>query len=108
MIKTLGGKSGDLKCCKCGNPRYQGVELCPDCWGEENDGGTRNSRGVVIQALLPRDVWQAVNFAASMMRKGTERVRAIRTSAKYYSVSYEDVQSGLSQRAGRCRKGKTF
>jgi hypothetical protein len=59
----------------------------------------------VIQALLPKDLWKATNFAANMMRDGTCRSRAIKISASYYGVEYSDLQSALSQRSGRTQKG---
>ncbi len=105
-ISLLGGKNKELKC-KCGALRWPESKLCPDCWGKENPGkGTRRSGGVVVQAYLPKDLWQAVNFASSMMRKGTYRPKAIKIASNYYDVSYDDVQSGLSQRPGRSQKGK--
>jgi len=106
-MKTVPILRKDLACESCGGPRYENSPLCPDCWGEENDGGTRNRHGTVVQAKLDKDVWQATNFAASMMREGTYRPKAIRIAASYYHVEYEDVQRALSQRSGRTQKGRT-
>ncbi len=103
----LGGKNGTLKC-DCGKLRYAGHSLCPDCYGAENQNkGTRDKRGIVIQAYLPKDLWKAVNFAAKMIRNGMMHTKAIKIASHYYSVKYEHVQSGLSQRSGRMkRKGE--
>lgn len=32
MSKVLGGKSGKLKCTRCGGLRYPQVDLCPTCY----------------------------------------------------------------------------
>jgi hypothetical protein len=71
-VHRLGGANGSHTCEKCGKPRWPQVPLCPQCWAEQNPGrGTRNSRDVVIQERLPKDLWSAVQFAASMVHKGT-------------------------------------
>jgi hypothetical protein len=105
-VPKMGGVDGALTCAECSAPRWETHELCPDCWGKRNDGGTRNRQGVVIQARLPKKVWMATNFASQMLRDGTWRTVAIRRAASYYGVAYEDVQSAMSQRSGRSRTGK--
>jgi hypothetical protein len=110
MQKTtikLGGKNGDLTCEKCGKLRWPKSLLCPDCWEKENPGrGTLNSKGTVLQQLLPKDVWQATNFAASLISQGKHPVEAVRIAATYYKVPRSEVHSALSQRSARNRKGK--
>ncbi len=105
-VPLLGGVNGDLACVRCGKPRWSTSDLCPACWGKDNEGGTRNSRGDVIQARLPKDVWLAVQFAANMLRKGDSHSRAVRVAAGYYHVDPAEVRSGLSQRSGRNQSGK--
>jgi hypothetical protein len=55
---------------------------------------------------LPKPLWMAVNFAASMMRKGQPRTQAVKIASNYYKVNYYDVMSGLAQRGGRARRKK--
>jgi len=105
-VPRLGGVDGNLTCEKCGALRWPNGTLCPTCWGRENDNGTRNSRGDVIQARLPKDVWSAVEFAASMLRKGDTHAKAVRVASTYYKVEAADVRAGLSQRSGRNQTGK--
>ena len=105
-IPLLGGKNKNLKC-KCGKLRYPRHDTCTECYEKENPSkGFRNKQGHLVNARLPKDVWQAVNFAAKLIRDGKCRVDAIRISSNYYGVEYKDVQSGLSQRWGMSRKGK--
>lgn len=105
-VHRLGGKNGDLRCGRCGKPRWPGQDLCPDCWGQGHDRGTRNTRGVVIQEKLPKELWQAAEFAASMIRNGTPFHRAVVIAAKYYKVEASEVQRALAQRSGRNRRGR--
>jgi|SRR5215813_12653383 len=103
----LGGKNGNLVCAQCSKPRWPNSKLCPDCWQKENPGrGTRTSKGTVVQQLLPKDVWQATNFAASLVQKGKHPAEAVCIASGYYKVPSADVQSALSQRSGRSQKGK--
>lgn len=103
----LGGANGKLRCSECEKLRWPGCPLCPDCWGRQNEGrGTRNHQGTVIQQKLPKEVWLATQFAASMTHKGTPFHRAVVTAARYYKVEPEQVQSALAQRSGRNQKGK--
>ncbi len=105
-VHRLGGANGTLRCA-CGKPRWPNSELCPQCWGEQHQGhGTRNSREVVIQERLPKDLWMAVNFASSMIRKGTPFHTGVVRAANYYKVDPSDVQRALAQRSGRNRTGK--
>ena len=55
---------------------------------------------------LPKDLWRAINFAASMMRKGQHRVESVKIASNYYNVDFSDVMSGLAQRAGRAKRKK--
>ena|SRR5258707_70218 len=103
----LGGANGTLRCEKCNNLRWPGSKLCGDCYGEENPGqGTRNQRGVIVQQVLPREIWQAVNFAGSMVREGKPFHQAVVIAAMHYHVEASDVQRALAQRSGRGRKGR--
>jgi hypothetical protein len=103
----LGGKNGDLTCEQCGKLRWPKTQLCPDCWAKANPGrGTRNSKGTVVQQMLPKDVWQATNFAASLVQKGKHPAEAVRIASGYYKVSRDEVHSALSQRSGRSQKGR--
>ena len=105
-VPRLGGVNGDLICEKCGALRWPNSTLCPACWGKENNNGTRNSRGDVIQARLPTDVWSAVEFAASMLHKGEPHAKAVRVASTYYKVNATEVRAALSQRSGRNQIGK--
>ncbi len=102
----LGGAHGTLHCEECDALRWPNSKLCPNCWAKAHpDQGTRNKRGVVIQQRLPRDVWQAANFAGSLIRKGKHPNEAARIAAGYYSVEAAQVRSAVSQRSGRSRQG---
>lgn len=48
----------------------------------------------------------AVNFAASMIRKGQYIGSAINIAANYYKVDKKEVQRGLAARSGASQKGK--
>lgn len=101
----LGGANGHLTCEKCGNLRWPGSKLCGDCYGLENPGhGTRNRSGLVVQQRLSTELWQAVNFAGSMIRKGQPFHKAVVVAARYYHVDADEVQKALAQRSGRSRK----
>jgi len=53
---------------------------------------------------LPKDLWSAINFAAAMMGNGQHRVEAVKIASNYYKVNFNDVMSGLAQRAGRAKR----
>jgi hypothetical protein len=107
-IPKLGGKNGNLVCGNdgCNNKRYPRHELCTECWGEENEGGTRNSRGMVIQARLKKEVWVATQFASRLIRNRKPYHEAVKIASGYYKVDKADVYSALSQRSGLNQKGK--
>lgn len=44
------------------------------------------------------DVFKAVNFAASMIKKGTAKGLAIHKAANYYKVDQAEVASNLGKR----------
>lgn len=49
---------------------------------------------------------KAVNFAASMIRKGQYIGEAISIASRYYKVQREEVQRGLASRSGASQRGK--
>lgn len=44
------------------------------------------------------DLFKAVNFAASMIKKGTKHGLAIHKSAKYYNLNKSEIASELGKR----------
>ena len=53
-----------------------------------------------------KDMYKAVMFASSMIRKGKPPGLAFRIAANYYHVDSDDVARLVGQRGGRKRKAK--
>ena len=64
--------------------------------------------GKAMQELLPKDLWKAVNFAASMINKGQRPQDAVRISARYYKVDSREVAKHCGKRSkyGRRKRNK--
>jgi hypothetical protein len=60
--------------------------------------------GKNMQERLSKDLWQAVNFAASMIKKGQRPQDAVRISARYYKVDYREVAKHCGKRSKYRRK----
>ncbi len=69
----------------------------------EKNKRSRN-KNVAGKDRLPKNLYSAVSFALSLMKKGDERKKAIKIASNYYKESYEDVQSGVAKIATSKRK----
>ncbi len=53
-----------------------------------------------------KDVFKAVSFASSMIKKGTSPALAIHKSCTYYKVNEKDVASNLGKRGASVSNAK--
>lgn len=56
--------------------------------------------------ISDKDLFKAVSFASSMIKKGTSPALASHKAAKYYKVSTSDVASELGKRGSSVSNAK--
>ena len=62
--------------------------------------GPKGKRRYAMDYISDPDLFKAVMFACSMIRKGTYPGTAFSRAAGYYNVDYEDVAKYVGQRGG--------
>lgn len=60
----------------------------------------------IMDFIADKDLFKAVSFASSMIRKGQSPRNAIRIAALYYQVDMSDVAHYVGQKGGRKRSEK--
>jgi hypothetical protein len=109
----LGGATGDLRC-SCGQSRYPGCDVCPQCGFGENFDPVAHAQAEKRAELVragkedPREVSRLVSLALNYARWLVDQgyvgwPLAYKRAARKYGVSERAIRSLGAQRAARSR-----